>query len=181
MTRTKFSLLRCVFAVATLICASLAYADHLPDNLLAKGKADTKLCGFDPYLTPLKDIVSKLGKPDRIVPWEVNKTNVTYEWTRGPLTIRVDTYQFEDYLDQPPVYIEVAGNDPDKFCTTGRGLKLNDTLADVRKLYGRRYQLTREDSDTRLITIQWSTNATVFVSLDNDGHVKAINVPGLTE
>jgi hypothetical protein len=164
-----------------LLCAGSVRADHLPDNKQASGKADTVLCGFDPYSTPMGDILSKLGKPDRIEPWKVNKVNVTYWWSRGLLTIQANTYQFGDYMNKPPVSIEVNGSDPDGFCTTGRGLKLGDSLADVRRLYGKRYDVRSTGKGKRTITIQWKDESTLLVDLTKSGHVEAINALGEIE
>lgn len=162
----------------SLLFAGPVLADHLPDNKLASGKGDTVLCGFDPRFTPMKDILSKLGKPDRIDPWPEDKLNFTYQWSRGPLTIEVNTYHFyADYLNRPPVWIEVSGSDPEGFCKTGRGLKLGDSLADVRRLYGKRYGVTRTSKGEQSITIQWEDEATIFVDLTKDGHVEVINIP----
>jgi hypothetical protein len=163
-----------------LLCARPVLADHLPDNELASGKADTVLCGFDPYFTPMKDILSKLGKPDRIDPRPTDKVNVTYQWSKGSLTIKANAYQLDGYLDRTPVYIEVSGSDPDGFCATGRGLKLGDSLADVRRFYGR-YGVRWTGKGKRTITIQWNDESTVFVDLTKSGRVEAITALGEIE
>ncbi len=181
-SNTRSHLLRHLVVGFAFLCAEPALADHLPDNKLASGKGDTVLCGFDPHFTPMKDILSKLGKPDRIEPWEKDKVNVTYLWTRGPLTIEVNTYQYyADYLNRPPVYIEVNGSDPEGFCPTGRGLKLGDSLADLRRLYGQRYQVIHTGKGERSITIQWNDESTLIVELTKSGRVELINVPGENE
>ncbi len=139
------------------------------------------LCGLDSDATPMKDVLSKLGKPDRIEPWEVHKANVTYWWSRGPLTIQVNTYQFGDYLNRPPLWIEVSGSDPDGFCTTGRGLKLGNSLADIRRLYGHRYGIRPIDGGKRMVTIQWSTLPSIDIDLARDGRIVRINAAGVIE
>jgi len=129
----------------------------------------------------MKDILSKLGKPDRIDPRPTDKVNVTYKWSRGPLTILVSAYQMEGYLDRNPVWIEVSGSDPDGFCTTGRGLKLGGSLVDVRRLYGTRYGIRQISRGKRVLTIEWSTEPSIDIDLSRDGRIIRINSAGVIE
>lgn len=169
------------FVVAGSLIACPALADHLPDDKLAAGKPETTLCGFDPYNTLLKDILAKLGEPEFVRPTPSDKINVTYHWSRGPLQIQVNAYQVDGYLDRPPVYIEVAGRDPDGFCRTGRGLALGSSLGDLRKIYGTRYGVRSTGDGRHTVTLQWPDLATLFVRFDKAGRVQSVNLPGESE
>lgn len=181
MTKTRRSSLLFAIGFAACFSATHSLADHLPDSKLAQGESESLLCGVKPAFTAMNDILSKLGEPRSIEPRKEDKVNVTYQWSRGPLLIQVNTYQYGDYLNRNPVSVEVEGSDPDGFCRTGRGLKLEDSLADLQRLYGERYSVRKTGKGKREITIQWSDLTTLYVFLSKDGHVEAIELSGDTE
>lgn len=167
-----------LFAVCWAIPPA-ALADHLPENKLARGRADTVLSGVDIYKTPMTKAIVKLGKPAKVT--DVPSTpdeggGRSYEWQRGDT--RLELFTWNDKGDESvPYSAEVWGKKPaGNIGTTGRGLHLGDRLADVRRIYGGRFIKTKHKDGSFHLTIQWEDETTLDLDFDKTGYINHMHL-----
>jgi hypothetical protein len=139
---------RTSLVLATILIGflSASRADHLPENLLARGKAETKLAGIRMNdRTRLADVIKLYGQPTRVESWESDEPNISssydYYWAKPGLNLHV---QVERLPRRIPAWervnlIEVGSGTSRKIGKTGRGLRIGQP--DLRRLYGRRFHL----------------------------------------
>ncbi len=106
--------------------------------------SETVVSGIDVYKDSLKQVLEKLGKSSRTEisqPLSVLGRKVvigTYEWAGQAAWLKLTTLQ-ADAVEPIITSVEVWGSRPDgEVGTTGRGLKLGDSVTDARRLYGLR-------------------------------------------
>ncbi len=158
-----------VFFAVCLAIPPAAMADHLPENKLARGRADTVLSGVDVYKTPMTKAIAELGKPAKVT--DVPSWGRDYDWQREGTRLQLGTWN--DKGDESvPYSAEVWGAKPaGSIGITGRGLKLGDTLADVRRIYGGRFIKAKHNDGTFHLTIQWEDETTLDLDFDKTGHI----------
>ncbi len=126
---------------------SVGRADHLPDNLLAQGRPETRLARIDLKDVELADIIRRYGKPNRVKAWESDRPDFSssydYYWLKPGLKLHVVV---ERLLRKDPNWevvtlVEVTSGTSRKVGRTGRGLKLGDTLMDLKRVYGFRFKV----------------------------------------
>lgn len=122
--------------VATNTAVSSDLFNRNPNDLTIY--SETTLSGVD-FTTNVKQVIERLGKPDRV------KTNYlkyseseppvrsysTYEWQTTNWRLRITTH-WDSKISQ----VDVWGTQADAgIGSTGRGLKLGDTIADAQRIY----------------------------------------------
>jgi len=138
-------------ALTSLVYAQVFQNANIP---LSKGllkppttieiSSDTVVSGIDVYNDSFKQVLERLGKPSRTETspprseWGRTFVTVTYEWEGSATWLKLTTLQQEN--EEPRITrVEVWGSRPDgEIGTTGRGLKLGETIADARRVYGLR-------------------------------------------
>jgi hypothetical protein len=118
-----------------------------PDRLATPLKriyisSESVLSGIRVPKDSFQQVLKKLGKPSRTEmssprsEWGRTVVTGTYEWEGQAATLKLTTLQM-DRVEPEITRIEVWGSRPDgEIGTTGRGLKLGDTIADARRVYG---------------------------------------------
>jgi hypothetical protein len=139
-----------------VLLAGLCLADHLPDNLVQRGKADVLLCGIDVYHTTLADLKKRFGTPLTEKPYPDASAEVEAVWEQDGSRIHVviDAGHVAEGLD-------VSGK-PSPVAKTGRGLALGQSLADIKRIYGSRY--FRQGDEIR---IEWEDGTHLTVTLSS--------------
>ena len=105
--------------------------------------SETVVSGVDIRNDNLEQVLRKLGPPDRVkmsslVESEPEFVATTYEWDTTTLRVRIKTHNVEG-LRPRIMEVEAWGTSPaGDLGTTGRGLKLGDSIKDARRIYGLR-------------------------------------------
>jgi hypothetical protein len=179
-------LLAAILAVANI---QVAHADHLPDNMLALGKPEKQLAGINLVSTNLDDVIRMFGPPTRIlkVPNNPHWTGYTWKLSNGALEIGVAHSSSGSQIHD--VYIE--GKLTGQAGSTGQGLKIGDTIQDLKRLYGNHFELSpinknalekREEFtgvqtnyEYQVATIQWKAEEfTLSIGFNDTGKISAI-------
>lgn len=133
---------RCVVLVVGMLVIRAAPDDFLHQQQNTLVLSDRVLSGVEPHYSTIEDVIAKFGKPSAVTirlraegPLTVEQRN--YEWQRKECQLRVVTA--ESYGGNVIESIDVWGTAPvGDMCTTGRGLKLGDSIRDVRRIYALR-------------------------------------------
>jgi hypothetical protein len=171
--------------LSTCILAPVCFADHLPPELLATGRPEKHLAGVVPGRSRVADVIKLYGKPS-----EVRKHG-------KPEGLRVvDTYDYYWVKSGGKLHLLVFGGSGIKggesialveiegspvggtIWRTGSGLKLGDRLADVRRIYGRRfYERKLPKLKIHDVMIQWRREEFSLVAeFDNRGRIKNLSL-----
>jgi hypothetical protein len=138
-----------VVLLASLIgFCSTSHADHLPDNLLARGTPETRLAGIHlTDRTKLADVIKLYGQPSKVKGSEEADPNIAssydYYWVRPGLNLHVLVERLPrkipgwEYLS----LVEVYSGTSRKIARTGKGLKVGDSLKSLKRAYGSRFKM----------------------------------------
>ncbi|MGE5808584.1 MAG: hypothetical protein ACM32I_05630 [Nitrospirota bacterium] len=132
-----------------LLSQTIAFADHLPEELLASGKPETILAGIDLKITKLKDVIRKYGSPIHKESW-VSGAGYVWLLPNAKIELSVDHGRLGEQIHD--VYIEGTAKGAVGF--TGRGLKLGDDINKLKSIYGNKFEiqnLANENSKKELI------------------------------
>ena len=164
-----------------LFCCS-GIADRLPENEIAKGKADDVLSSVNVYKTTINQIFTRLDQPTRTIDVLEDKNDGRdYEWDRGEIKLFLGTWN-DKGNNSIPYSVEVWGKRSVGILgITGRGLKLGHTLADVRQVYGDRFSKYQQDDGTLRVTIQWQDETTFYLYFDHSGKIDHMHLMAATE
>lgn len=120
------------------------FADHLPDRLVARGPAESTLCGIDIHESKVSSLLERLGRPvsDEKYPKTEEAREIVWqiEGSRIHATINVNDVAYA---------VDVSGK-PSPLTRTGSGLQLGQTLNDLKRVYGSRFRKRSDD-----VTVQW--------------------------
>jgi hypothetical protein len=178
-----------------LLSGALAGADHLPANLLAKGKRDTVLAGIDLASSNPDEVRRKFGPPTKTVKAPNNPGWTGYLWQASNtlLEVEVTKGKTRDYVDTVTV-VRRNGETPTSVWTipppmTGRGLKLGDTIAELTMVYGSKFKFSKQakvpvDTDPFLAVagsetavVQWAQlEFTLTAGFDEHGQIIALRL-----
>jgi hypothetical protein len=112
-----------------------ARADHLPEELQADGKAETRLAGIPiTRATNVSEAFKRYGQPTERKLARNNPCWAGYAWKLGNARLEVGA---QDGI-VTAVYIEGTGKGP--AARTGAGLRLGDDLGRIKAIYGQRYR-----------------------------------------
>ncbi len=181
---SKYSLL-----LALLLAVGSAHADHLPHALLAKGKPEIELAGINLEKSKLDDVIRRYGQPAQKLKVPNNPAWSGYRWEISHAKLEVGVVEGPKGAEITDVYI--AGTTEAEAGLTGQGLKMGDTLADLKRIYGPLFELSvpnKNPSDVResftgvqdkneyqVATIQWqSWDFTLRVGFNAAGKVDAM-------
>lgn len=167
--------------VVLLFCCS-GIADRLPENQIAKGKADDVLSSVNVYKTTVSQIFSRFGRPTRTIDVLEDKNDGRdYEWDRGEVKLFLGTWN-DKGNNSVPYSVEVWGKrSVGVMGVTGRGLKLGNTLEDVRQIYGDKFSKYEQGDGTLRVTIQWQNETTLYLYFDPSGKIDQIHLMAATE
>ena len=168
-------------AVVLLLCC-VGTADRLPANQIAKGKADDVLSSVNIYKTTIGQIFSRFGHPSRTIDVLEDKNDGRdYEWDHGEVKLFLGTWN-DKGNNSIPYSVEVWGRRPVVILgITGRGLRLGDTLAEVREIYGERFSKYQQEDGTLQVTVQWQDETTLYLYFDHSGKIDHIHLMAATE
>ncbi len=186
----KKALALCLFFISGVV----AIADHLPAKLQARGKPETTLAGINLEHDDAVEVLKSLGLPTRKVTVPNNPQWAGYLWDTATtrLEVEVSRGKGKDYLGGVTVVrlgdgTSTASSAPRG--STGRGLKLGDTLDAPKRLYGNRFQLSKQadvpaDTDpfsavpgAQTAVVQWTAiEFTLTAGLDSQGRIIALNL-----
>jgi len=154
------------FILALLIglvgLGSVGCADHLPDNLQARGRPETKPARINLNGVKFADIIRRYGQPNRMKAWESDRPDYSssydYYWLKPGLKLHVVVERLprKDPDWEYVSLVEVTSGTSRQVGRTGRGLKLGDTLRDLERIYGFRFNV-RNISKLKIhdVLIQW--------------------------
>ena len=158
-----------------LLTGMTAFADRLPDNLIAKGSPERLLGGVDIGLdhgTRAKELLARLGKPETYKKTDSMDCGQMM-WVKGGSKLKAYIGCGKVHAEDSAVAVEVSGT-PSDLTRTGAGLTLGATLADVKRLYGPRF--ARRSSR---ITVQWSDETELRLTLRGGKIIRMMLVANL--
>ena len=164
--------------------ALTALAQHVPDDKTAPGKSDAILCGIAVHKTTIRQAIQQLGRPT-IITDEPSAAREgggrSYFWKIG--SERLELFTWNDHGNESiPYSVEVWGTAPDRSIgKTGMGLRLGDTLLDLRRIYGDRFEKKTLVNDTVMVTVQWQDETTLYVYFNNHGQINHLHLLAATE
>lgn len=175
---------RIIGALALMIGSAMAgFADHLPDNLLAHGRPETNLAGINLKNTNIRKIIRLYGQPTEVKKEEPTLPNSAgsfqYYWRKRGLDLHVEAFFLPGKPNwQPIVLVEIGVGTSQRAGRTGAGLHIGSTLADLKRLYGRRFHLrnipTRDIHD---VMLQWRQQEySLVATLDRKDRVTSISL-----
>jgi hypothetical protein len=178
--------MRRVVWILTIILAgsaSIGIADELPDELLARGRPETVLAGIDLKHTTIEKIVKRFGKPTAEKRWEPAMPNsvgqIDYYWHKKGLDLHVGIQYSNKEPDWKPVdRVEIGPGTSRQLGKTGAGLKLGDSLSDLRRLYGRRFHM-RDIPKSKIhdVMIQWRREEySLVATLDQRNRITSLTL-----
>ena len=171
--------------ISLILCQLPAKADHLPDKLLARGKPETKLAGIDLTRTKLDNVIRMYGRPKRETRVPNNPNWTGYIWELSGAKIELDVNNGPSGKQIGGIYVE--GIARGKVGSTGRGLRLGDTIEAIKQLYGNKFQIekgnplghrqefTGVDAVSQRIILQWASEEfTLTAGFDDAGKIIAL-------
>jgi hypothetical protein len=178
-----------------LLCIDLsAGADHLPATLMAMGSPEDTLAGINLRSATWDHVLKKYGSPAQTIKAPNNPGWRGYLWQSAAtrLEVQVSHGKTRPYVDTITVVRLGSASTMDQLAAagvTGRGLKLGDSLDDLKKIYGDRFQLTGQDPvpvqtkpfrmtpGSRIAVVQWmKLDFTLTAGLDQSGRIVALQL-----
>jgi hypothetical protein len=159
-------------------------ADHLSHNLAAQGKPETKLAGINLRNATLADIVRRYGPPTKVQGVEEHDPGIAssfdYYWIKSGMHLHILVERFPNKLPdwQYVSLIEVNSSTVNRIGRTGRGLKLGDSLDDLKRIYGPRYYV-RNISKFKIhdVMIQWRREEySLVATLDQNNRITKLSL-----
>ena len=164
-------------ALALLFISSVSHADHLPENKQARGNPEKRLAGIHLERNKIADVIRMYGKPTEIRkqpgPPEIAMTD--YYWRKGKFELHVLVIRSSGTSWISLVEVEGATGTAGR---TGAGLKIGDTLSDLKRIYGPRFHL-RNIPNLKIhdVMIQWRKEEFSLVAeLDHRGKITKLTL-----
>lgn len=150
--------------VLVVLLSVFSFADHLPANLIARGKPETLLCGIDVNHTTLSDVKKRFSTPLSYKTYPETEEAAEIVWdqegSRIHATINADNIAYA---------VDVSGK-PSPIAKTGRGLALGQSSADIKRIYGPRFRQRGNN-----ITLQWQDGTELRVCLTS-GRISSLEL-----
>ncbi len=137
-----------------MLFPAVVFADHLPANKVAAGRAESTLAGINIHKSRAKELIEKFGKPDSYKKYPETEEQGEIVWKKDGAVIHATIN-----VDEVAYAVVVSGK-PNASTRTGAGLELGGSLADLEKVYGRRFG-RRGD----VVTVQWRDGTEMRVTL----------------
>lgn len=157
-----------VFLVLALF-ACIARADHLPESLLAQGPREVSLCGINVYHSRVPELMKKFGKPFTYEKYPKTEEAAEMVWHANGSKIHVTVNTIDI------AYAVSVEGKPSDLTSSGRGLRLGQTLDDLKRIYGNRFLKQGNN-----ITLQWADGTELRASL-RENHVIALTLIAAVE
>jgi hypothetical protein len=163
--------------------ATLTFADHFESQYVARGKSEHVLSEIDIYKGNIRQIIARLGKPDKFEDKAVSDApkgsgERSYYWKQQGTTLRVSTEYYTDrishaIIESPPSIVAIWGHSATGgFSTTGTGLSLGATIDSLKKIYRTRFLHGKNAANQHeYVTLQWDDETTLYVDFDSKGRV----------
>ena|SRR5579862_6598587 len=165
--------LRPLALLSFILFASVCSADHLPPELQARGTPEKKLAGINLEHTRMSTIVKMYGKPTEV-------KDDDYYWIKSRLRLHLVVYRGKEIRGGEYIgMIRVEGSRVTGVSgRTGLGLKLGDSLADLKRIYGRRFKERNiPKRGIHDVMVQWATEEYALVAdLDPRGKIWALSL-----
>jgi hypothetical protein len=190
--------------VLTTILMSMSLplsGDHLPEGKIARGKAEHVLAGVNitsftaedevghkylDFKTTITDIETRLGKAGQKrtkgAVWGEKSGACEYIWMKPEAWILVTTFCDADGSHDSGVYaVVVSGFSRAKAWKTERGLGLGETISDVKRIYGTRFDIqTNTKTGKKWLTIQWTDGTELNLRFDSKGRIRYLSLTAST-
>jgi hypothetical protein len=166
-----------------IVSVPVSLADHLSPELQARGTPETRLAGVQLGRGRVAGVIRKYGKPTKVIhhpPPPGLKAVDAYEyfWTRPGMKLRLladdrSGIKGGEYIS----LVEVEGSRAfGAYGRTGKGLKLGDSLADLRRIYGRKYlESKKPELKFHDVMIQWRREEfSLIAEFDDKGRIKKL-------
>ena len=132
------------------------------------------LAGIHLRHTKLSDVFRMYGKPSKVErhssPSDIKEIDYYWNKSKGRLHIlRIQNYT---------ALIEVEGSPESVLLRTGKGLKIGDDLADLKRIYGPRYRVRNiPNRNIHDVMIQWRQEEFSLVAeLNERGKIKKLSL-----
>jgi len=167
-----------IVLLSSILLAPVCRADHLPSELQARGKPEKRLAGIHLERSKLADVIKMYGKPTKIEkqPSPPDFDMYDYYWNKPKAKLHL-VVERGFGIGEHISLIEVEGSlDSGTIGRTGAGLRLGDNLADLRRIYGRRFKVRNiPELKTHGVMVQWrSEEYSLVVDLDRRGRIKKL-------
>ena len=169
-----------MLAASIIAFASVSRADHLPYDLQAKGRPESRIAGIDMKRARLTDIIRLYGRPSRVEGVDHHNPRIAdsfnYYWVKPGLNLHVLIQRLPnlEYVS----LIEVETGTSRKNGRTGAGLKLGDTLQDLKRVYGNRFKMWNNPKlKVHAVTLQWRREEfSLEAALDEHNRITAFTL-----
>lgn len=145
---------RLVWLLIAFVLAMPSLADHLPPNLISRTAPERTLGFITLEQTTVGDLVKRYGKPEvKSYPddGDASRGERSYDWQLADCRLSVGTW-FQPGKETAVTSVEVWGGKASHECSTGNGLSLGASMADLRRIYGR-FQQGRKSTDQSLYAL----------------------------
>jgi len=165
--------------------SSTSRADHLDEKQLAKGTPERTLAGIHlSEHTRIADVIRLYGQPTKREGSESDNPNFAssydYYWIRPRLKLHVLVQRFPrtmpgwEYIS----LVEVDFGSSHGVAKTGKGLRLGNSLKDLKRIYGHRVQVRDiPEQNIRYAMIQWRQEEySLVANLDKRDKITALQL-----
>jgi hypothetical protein len=178
--RIRIMLRKSVMLLAFASMVGWAYADHLSGAQVALGHFETRLGPIWLEHTTKNDLIKLYGPPseEKTLPddQDSSRGERLYFWNINGSKLGVRTW-FQPKGESSIDSAEVWGTKALKWARTGKGLKIGDSEADLKRIYGRRFQSGRRKGDNILyIFIQWANGTEIHVDFSPQNKISHIQI-----
>jgi hypothetical protein len=162
-----------------LLPAPVCFADHLPENLLARTRPEKKLAGISLERSKVSDVVEIYGEPPCVIKRETSAGyagSYDYYWHPDGFTLHVFVESGEEPAGNEYIsMIEIEGSAAN--ARTGAGLGLGAKLSELKRIYGRRFKIRNiPEYDIHDVTVQWRSGYTLTAKLDRENRIKTLSL-----
>ena len=170
----------------TFTCVTPCKADHVPEKLIARGRAPRALAGVNIQSTKYRSFTI-FGKRAQIVseqPVQGCSSNCAGEEKIVVPGDGCTVHIFADYLSPGAlhvVYAVEAASTPGSIsakCRTNTGATIGQPFSQLRRLHGDRYLVIRQlsSTDNEVALYEWRDGTKLEVEIDNTGTVRKLDL-----
>ena len=137
-----------LLALSLIGLSSTSSADHLDERLQARGTPETTLAGIHlSERTKIADVIRLYGRPTKREGSESDNPNVAssydYYWIRRGLNLHVLVQRLPRRMPgwEYVSLVEVDYGTSRPVAKTGKGLRIGNSLKDLKRIYGNRFKV----------------------------------------
>ncbi|MDQ3799589.1 MAG: hypothetical protein M3384_09075 [Acidobacteriota bacterium] len=170
-----------LLSVLMLLLAPVCFADHLPENLLARTRPEKKLAGISLERSRVSDVVEMYGEPPCVIKRESAgyADSYDYYWYPDGVTLHVFVESGKELAGNSYIsMIEIEGSAANApTARTGAGLELGAKLSELKRIYGRRFKIRNiPEYDIHDVTVQWRSGYTLTAKLDRENRIETLSL-----